>query len=265
MFFLYVSLCSSSVFSVVKILFSMADSVTDGKVAARARRIGGLAYGLARLIFRTLRVTFENEAGLETNGKGAIFVTWHGRSLLPANVFRNRGYWALISLSNDGEMQNVIFRKFGFQTIRGSTGRGGVRGALQMARQVKEGGVLAFTPDGPRGPTHKVQLGVILMAEKSGAPIIPLGISANRRWLLRKSWDSYMLPQPFSRAYFLVGEPIYVPPNLNEASREAIAAQVEIAINRLEREAERRAGHTDYPAEWRTELSENETPLEKTS
>ena len=233
------------------------------KVAARARRVGRLVYALARLIFRTLRVTFENEAGLETGGKGAIFVTWHGRSLLPANVFRNKGYWALISLSNDGEIQDVIFRKFGFQTIRGSTGRGGVRGALQMARQVKEGGVLAFTPDGPRGPTHKVQLGVILMAEKSGAPIIPLGISANRRWLMR-SWDSYMLPQPFSQTYFLVGEPIYVPPNLNEAGREAIAAQVEVATNCLEREAERRAGHTNYPAEWRTELSENEAPIEKT-
>ncbi len=232
------------------------------KMATRARRMGGLAYALARLIFWTLRVTFENEAGLDTGGKGAIFVTWHGRSLLPANVFRNKGYWALISLSNDGEMQNVVFQKFGFQTIRGSTGRGGVRGALQMARQVKEGGVLAFTPDGPRGPTHKVQHGVILMAEKSGAPIIPLGISANRRWLMR-SWDSYMLPKPFARAYFLVGEPIYVPPNLNEAGREAVAAQVEIAINRLEREAERRAGHTDYPAEWRTELPETEAPLER--
>ena len=228
----------------------MTDS---GKVAARARRIGGVVYVLARLLFRTLRVTFENAAGLNTSGKGAIFVTWHGRSLLPANVFRKKGYWALISLSNDGEIQDVIFRKFGFQTIRGSTGRGGVRGALQMARQVKEGGVLAFTPDGPRGPTHKVQHGVILMAEKSGAPIIPLGVSANRRWLM-KSWDSYMLPQPFSRVYFLVGEPIYVPPNLNEAGREAIAAQVEIAINRLEREAERRAGYPNYPAEWRTEL-----------
>ena len=226
------------------------------KVAARARRVGGLVYALARLLFRTLRVTFENKAGLETGGAGAIFVTWHGRSLLPANVFRNRGYWALISLSNDGEIQDVIFRKFGFQTIRGSTGRGGVRGALQMARQVKEGGVLAFTPDGPRGPTHKVQLGVVLMAEKSGAPIIPLGVSANRRWLLG-SWDRYMLPQPFARAYFLVGEPIYVPANLKEAEREAFAAQVEIAINRLEREAERRAGHTDYPTEWRTELMED--------
>ena len=94
--------------------------------------------------------------------------------------------------------------------MRGSTGRGGVRGALQMARKVREGGVLAFTPDGPRGPTHKVQLGVILMAEKSGAPIVPVGISASRRWLIG-SWDSYMIPQPFARAYFLVGEPIYVP------------------------------------------------------
>jgi lysophospholipid acyltransferase (LPLAT)-like uncharacterized protein len=218
----------------------------------RGRRFGTLIHALARLLYRTVRVQFVNPEGLDTRNKGAIFVTWHGRSLIPANVFRNRGYWALISLSRDGEIQNTVFQRFGFQTIRGSTGRGGVRAALQMARKVKEGGVLAFTPDGPRGPTHKVQHGVILMAEKSGAPIIPLGISATRRWLMR-SWDSYMLPKPFSRAYFLVGEPIYVPSDLDEAGREAIAAQVEIAINRLEKEAERLAGHPHYPAEWRTE------------
>ena len=231
----------------------------QARLARRSRLLGGLVYAVARLIFLTLRLSFDNKAGLDTGGKGAIFVTWHGRSLLPANVFRNKGYWALISLSNDGEIQNHIFRRFGFQTIRGSTGRGGVRGALQMARKLQEGGVLAFTPDGPRGPTHRVQLGVILMAEKSGAPIIPLGISVRRRWLLNKSWDGYMIPQPFTRAYFLVGDPIYVPAGLNEAEREAIAAQVEIAINRLEREAEKRAGHADYPAEWRTELPTEET------
>ena len=154
--------------------------------------------------------------------QGAILVTWHGRTLLCANEFRNRGYWALISLSRDGEVQNRIFQRFGFQTVRGSTGRGGVKGLLQMARKVKAGGVIAFTPDGPRGPSHKVQLGVVLMAEKSGAPIIPVATSASRRWLIR-SWDQYMIPQPFARAYFIVGEPIYVPPNLDEAGREAIA------------------------------------------
>lgn len=231
--------------------------------ARRARLLGQLIHIVAKLIFATLRMHKEKFEHLipvqnpddEGKPKGVIFVTWHGRSLIPANVFRDRGYWALISLSRDGEVQNHVFQHFGFQTIRGSTGRGGVRGALQMARKVREGGVLAFTPDGPRGPTHKVQLGVILMAEKSGAPIVPLGISASRRWLAR-SWDQYLIPQPFARAYFVVGEPIYVAPGLDEAGRQAVAEQVEIAINSLEKEAERRAGHLDYPAEWRTKLDE---------
>ena len=121
-----------------------------------------------------------------------------------------------------------------------------------MARRLKEGGVLTFTPDGPRGPTHKVQPGVILMAEKSGAPIVPIGVSATRRRLL-KSWDSYMIPMPFSPAVMILGEPIYVPPKLSEAERAELCTQVEHAINRLEKEAERRAGHGDYPAEWSTE------------
>ena len=150
-----------------------------------------------------------------------------GAPCIPANLLRNRGYWALISLSRDGELQNHIFRRFGFQTVRGSTGRGGIRGALQMARRVQDGGVLAFTPDGPRGPTHKVQLGVILMAEKSGAPIVPVGISASRRWLM-KSWDSLhdsasRSPAPISssasRSTFL--------PRWTKRDGEAVAEQVE--------------------------------------
>lgn len=211
--------------------------------------VGRLAYLAARALFSTLRLTQINPEGMQIQGRGAILVTWHGRTLIPANLMRNRGYWALISLSRDGEIQNTIFRQLGFQTIRGSTGRGGVRGALAMARKVKEGGVLAFTPDGPRGPTHRVQAGVILMAEKSGAPIIPLGVSARRRRLLR-SWDRYMIPMPFTRAFFIVGDPIYVPASLSDAQRAEFAVQVERAINCVEREAESRAGYPDYPAEW---------------
>ena len=222
--------------------------------AKRVRLYSWLVYIVARCIYKTLRLHLENYERLvpreADKPQGAILVTWHGRTLIPANLLRNKGYWALISLSRDGELQNWVFQRFGFQTVRGSTGRGGVRGALQMARKVREGGILAFTPDGPRGPTHKVQLGVILMAEKSGAPIVPVGISASRRWQIG-SWDAFMIPQPFARAYFLVGEPIYVPTGLDEAGRETVAAQVEIALNQLEKEAEARAGHADYPQEWR--------------
>ncbi len=229
-------------------------AASDPRVARRARWIGTSIYFLARLLYATLRIDFGNREGMQPPA-GAIYVTWHGRTLIPALVLRNRGWCALISLSRDGEIQNNIFQKLGFVTARGSTGRGGIRGALQMARRVKEGGVLVMTPDGPRGPTHKVQLGVILMAEKSGAPIIPVGVSANRRWLM-KSWDSYMLPKPFARIQYLNGEPIPIPPNLDEAGRRHYAALLEVAINRIEREAEARAGYPDYPAEWPLEMPE---------
>lgn len=222
------------------------------RIARRSRLLGGIIYILVRLIYRTLRVETENLDRSFAGERGVILVTWHGRTLICANVFKGRGLWALISLSRDGELQNNIFGRFGFQIVRGSTGRGGVRGALQMARKVKEGGVLAFTPDGPRGPTHRVQPGVILMAQKSGAPIVPLGVSVSSRWLI-KSWDSYLIPKPFARAFMLLGDPIHVPPHITEVERDALCTRVGIEINKLEKEAERRAGHLDYPAQWPTE------------
>jgi lysophospholipid acyltransferase (LPLAT)-like uncharacterized protein len=224
----------------------------EKRLARRTRVFGGAVYSVARVIYSTLRLQVENLERATPSGAGSIIVTWHGRTLIPATVFRNRGYWALISLSRDGEMQDHIFRKLGYRTVRGSTGKGGVRGALQMARKVKEGGVLTFTPDGPRGPTHKVQPGVVLMAEKSGAPVVPIGVSADRRWLAR-SWDSYMVPKPFARAVMLVGEPIYVPPKTTDEDRAAMCVRIERAINLLEKEAERRTGHHDYPPEWPTD------------
>src|SRR5690349_9205580 len=98
--------------------------------------MGFLIWLLARVICLTLRTKFDNWdriVELTKGGRGAIVVIWHGRSLICANHLRGRGYWALISYSRDGEVQNNIFRRFGFQTIRGSTGRGGARAALQLA------------------------------------------------------------------------------------------------------------------------------------
>lgn len=214
------------------------------KPSRRPAVLGFLVWAIARLIGMTLRVRYENFQRIREiveQHHGGILVSWHGRTLIPANIFRNRGYWALISLSRDGEIQDHIFRRFGYQTIRGSTGRGGVRAALQLAKKISEGGVLAFTPDGPRGPTHKVQQGTVFLAHRSGRPIIPLGISARPRWLLR-TWDRYMVPWPFARAAFVVGDPIFVPQDADDAAKERVAEQLEEAINKCEARAEAMLG-----------------------
>jgi lysophospholipid acyltransferase (LPLAT)-like uncharacterized protein len=219
------------------------------KPGRRPAVIAFFVWALARFIGSTLRIRYENLDRLQdaiAKHGGAIIVTWHGRSLIPANVFRGRGYWALISLSRDGEIQDHIFRRFGFQTIRGSTGRGGVKAALQLAKKIQEGGVLAFTPDGPRGPTHKVQQGTIFLAQRSGCPVIPLGISARPRRLL-PTWDRYMIPLPFARAAFVVGEPVFLPPDLDEAGKERAAEEIEAAINACEARAESLMGIAPDP------------------
>jgi lysophospholipid acyltransferase (LPLAT)-like uncharacterized protein len=201
---------------------------------------GNLAYAVGRILALTLRVRMVNDGPMEehiSQGKGAVLVTWHGRTLIPANLYRGRKWWAMISLSRDGEIQDIVFRRFGFQTIRGSSRRGGIRAALEAARKVREGGVLAFTPDGPRGPTHKVQGGTLLIAQKSGCPIFPAGIAAAPRKLMR-SWDRYLVPLPFARACFIYGEAITVPPDADEAEMARIAGRLEEAMNRLEEEAE---------------------------
>jgi lysophospholipid acyltransferase (LPLAT)-like uncharacterized protein len=218
-------------------------SAAPAEASKPGRRPGVIAFfvwALARSIGMTLRIRYENMDRLHdaiAKHGGAIIVSWHGRTLIPANVFRGRGYWALISLSRDGEIQDHIFRRFGYQTIRGSTGRGGVKAALQLAKKIQEGGVLAFTPDGPRGPTHKVQQGTIFLAQRSGCPVIPLGISARPRRLL-PTWDSYMIPLPFSRAAFVVGEPMFVPSDADEAGKKRAAESLEAAINACEERAE---------------------------
>lgn len=199
-------------------------------------------YLAARLIGTTLKIEVQGWEKVAAVSQGKIIAGWHGRSFIPAILFRNRGYWAIISQSRDGQMQNRVFQRFGFQTIRGSTGRGGARAAVQAIRVLREGETMAFTPDGPRGPNEVVQMGVIVMAQRSGAALIPIGTSAQRRWIA-PAWDRYMIPKPFSRAIAIFGDPIYVHSDADEQAQEQARAQLESAIVEIQMQAEALMGH----------------------
>ena len=213
------------------------------------RVVSFLVYWFVRLLTLTLRVRIvggERVHALQDTGNGVILVTWHGRTMLPISRFRKRGYWAIISTSRDGEYQNQIFKRFGWQTVRGSTSaRGAVQAALTVTKQLRRGATLAFTPDGPRGPSHVVQPGAIFLAQKSGSPIIPAGISAYPRKLSLRSWDRYMIPRPFSRVVWIYGDPIYIPAAAkSEEDQKLWADRIGAAIDALEAQAEREAGAT---------------------
>ncbi len=205
-----------------------------------------LAYWIARLLSATLRVRMVGEEHLraaQEAGKGVILVSWHGRTFMPITRYRNKGYWAIVSTSRDGEYQNRLFQRFGIKTVRGSTSaRGAIQSVLTLTKHLKAGATAAFTPDGPRGPSHVVQPGAIFLAQKSGSPIIPAGISAYPRKLMR-AWDRYMIPLPFSRVVWIYGEPITIPADArSEEDQRLWAERVGAAITALEEQAEREVG-----------------------
>ena len=209
--------------------------------ALRPYIMAPVGYFIARLIGITLRIEAVGHERYKDLECGVIFSGWHGKTFVAANFFRGQGVWTIISHSHDGEIQNRIFTRFGFKTIRGSTGRGGARAAAESIRVLKKGGTMAFTPDGPRGPSGVVQGGVMLLAKKSGAALVPVGVAADRTWLA-PTWDRYMVPKPFARCLMLYGDPIYLPKSATDEEVEQARLQLEQAIGRLQSEADARMG-----------------------
>jgi lysophospholipid acyltransferase (LPLAT)-like uncharacterized protein len=125
--------------------------------------------------------------------------------------------------------------------MRGSSSKGALEVTRQALRHMSAGGCAIITPDGPRGPRMRASLGVVQAARLSGAPIFPLTYSTSRRRLFA-SWDRFLLPLPFGRGVLLVGTPIRVARDADDAALERARADVEERLNQLTREADKRCG-----------------------
>jgi len=187
---------------------------------------------------RIRAIGIERLQEMQDSGRGGIVALWHGATMLPIFYCRHRGLWAIISRSQDGELQNRLVMSRGYRTIRGSSGSKGLRAFLEAARRIaEEGAVIAITPDGPRGPAKVVQPGTVLLAERAGCPILPLGVACHPAWRLG-SWDSHMIPKPFSKAVLVFGEPIRVENCESDKDRKRCADAVAEAVNKADADAE---------------------------
>jgi len=165
------------------------------------------------LLGKTLRIKWIGEENLDPireNDKRVLYACWHGRMLILSYSHRWQKIHVLISQHRDGELIARIIERLGFVSIRGSTTRGGTKALFEMATKGASGYDVGITPDGPKGPKFKAQLGAIYIAQRSEMPIIPITNSAKRRWTL-SSWDGFIIPKPFSKTVIMIGKPIYVP------------------------------------------------------
>lgn len=159
-------------------------------------------------------------------GKPLIFVFWHGQLLSLVHHHRNEGIVVLVSEHSDGEYITQVIHRHGFETARGSSTRGGAKGLRSILRAARVGKVLAFTPDGPKGPRQEFKWGALVAAQLSGLPLVTIAVGADRAWYL-KSWDRFMIPKPFSKLRIRYGAPRWVPRDASEEELKEIAAELE--------------------------------------
>ena len=162
---------------------------------------------------------------------------WHQHHVLCSGLMRQwirRGFRAcfLISASVDGEVPARIARSWGADVIRGSANQTGALVLRDMQQMMKRGISIVTTADGPNGPKYEFKIGAVLMARIGGAPMVPLGCAADRAWHLNR-WDNFMIPKPFSRIVYAIGEPITVPADTPLDAIEEFRVRMEDATNSL--------------------------------
>jgi 3-deoxy-D-manno-octulosonic-acid transferase len=138
-----------------------------------------------------------------------VFAFWHGTLLPLEHLNRGRGICVLSSWHRDGEMSARVMTRLGYRVVRGSSSRGGARGLQALVQAARAGSDVAVTPDGPRGPAGRAQAGALLIASRTGAAVVPVGVAAAGAARL-SSWDRFMVPLPFARVAVAYGEPFVV-------------------------------------------------------
>ena len=153
------------------------------------------------------------------DGQPVILCFWH--CLVPmAPVVWPREHKpklrVLISQSVDGEIITRTIAGLGLQAIRGSSQKrtdpaktkGGMAAFREMARWVKDGGSIAITPDGPRGPARVMADGAPVLARFTKLPVIMVGL-ASRPCIRLGTWDRTVFPVPFSRGVIVWDGPFH--------------------------------------------------------
>ncbi len=171
----------------------------------------------------------------EHPGENAVVVIWHNRLLFFAAVnprdVRKRTV-AVISASRDGQYIADLVRKFGVESVRGSSSRNAVQVLHNAFRTMKDGKFIAMTPDGPRGPKYHLHRGPVQLASKMNVPVIPVSVNYSSYWQLR-SWDGFQIPKPWAKISYVFGEPVQVGADLSAEDFEQTRQTIENALNTI--------------------------------
>ncbi len=187
------------------------------------------------LIGRTIRFEVRGMTHLDKirqDGQLEIQCFWHGSIFLATYYFRGRALIVMTSQSFDGEYIARFIQRFGYGAVRGSSTRGGIGALVEQIRLMKLGCPAGFAIDGPKGPRHVVKEGALLLAKKTGNPIVPFALTPKKCWTV-KSWDRMQIPRPFTSVLIEIAAPISVSPQADETEIAAKRRELQNILDDL--------------------------------
>src|SRR5437763_14043422 len=197
---------------------------------------------LIKLIGRTVKFEiegWENWEAASVEGKIPIYTFWHHTIFLSIYFWQRRRIVVMTSQSFDGEYIARFIQRFGEGAARGSSTRGATGAMVEMVRLMRAGCPTAFTIDGPKGPRCIATMGSVLLAKKTGNPVLPFTIAAKNFWEIKSSWDRTQVPRPFTRARVFIAAPIYVASETDGDALEAKRIELQSVLDGLEERAEK--------------------------
>jgi lysophospholipid acyltransferase (LPLAT)-like uncharacterized protein len=199
-----------------------------------------LVTGYFRLVDLTSRKVFLNREHEDCVCKKRPFACacFHGTMLFPVYYCRRYPGVAMVSRSWDGEIIDRSIRRMGYDTTRGSSSRGGKEALWEMIDMINEHKYCSgLAVDAPRGPSREVKIGIVVVAKETGQPVVPLVSWATKKIQFR-SWDSMILPLPFSTIVMAFGKPTMVPQGLSKEEYEDLRIEIEREMLRIQEQAE---------------------------
>lgn len=212
-----------------------------------------LASWFVRLWFGTVRVKIINrpiyeEYFLSNNDKGNIVVaSWHRHAVFLFYFFRNiKNGVAMVSRSKDGELVARVGKRFGYDSVRGSSSKGGGEALLAMINYMNKGGAPKFcgtAVDGPRGPARILKKGMLVLAKETGSYFIPAACSGTKVITFHKAWDKTIIPYPFSAVVMEFHDPFIIPKDISEEELENLRVRTEKIFNKITDNVDKIAGY----------------------
>ena len=238
------------------------------KTRTAQETLGRLLAGYLRLVRRTNRIVVE-PADIYDQVRPelpVIYAMWHGQHIM---IPFARPDWmpaaSLVSRHGDGGFNAVALRELGIGAIRGSGAlgkkireKGGASAFLAMVRKLAAGESMVLTADIPKR-ARVAGAGIVALARASGRPIRAVAVVTSRR-IDFNSWDRASIGLPFGRCAIVVGEPITIARDADEATQEAARLRVQQSLDEVHARAYALVGGTDPGAGLRAQSTGAQEP-----